>query len=1156
MSSKADDSLRGFRKKDSESKKQSSILRFVRRDPAADGASSSSSSSSSTTSPVLGKNKPVTSNGVAARMLFIDSPAKKERPETARAPAANSPKISTIVVRKPTSVVTFRSSAASTTAQAFSAFNSSKMYSEKSTVAAANGEAHSSDEAKDKHEGGDTDDSSQDSPIMRFKMKKNRIVDSDDDDENVQRPAKKFKASNENEDKVEELLCQSFDSEPVHLIDNYLDTLGTMFPDYDKMEEEELQQRLQKRHDARAKLHSKLEQTEDLTEKFMRDKSLGTSGMNCASEGKTAKLPYVSAAAGTTMADMSTDSLQEQLERLREEEMERRKQERLLKQIDRQKMLEKRDAMIKLQKQREQERRQQEDGNGIRKTPILKRVELFNDHHNKQKPKTFEDQKFKFSNPKLLAKQKMQDKKKMFKMLGASSRFSQYENEDDEEDLYIGKSNVYVSDDDSEGEDENSGAVTAEVESMRASVLSFLNTSTEQEICAIPGCSKKKGEIIASLRPYTDWQHLVDVFKKEKYIAPDLLNNVKNALQKRNTVLQLMKRCEHISSRIHETVTSLLNGEQMDAAISQQPKLLNPEMQLKGYQMIGLNWLSLMLQFELNGVLADEMGLGKTVQAIAFLAHVRETVQPEDLSLIVVPSSTLDNWARELELWCPSLGVLMYHGSQEERRGMRMQILQNQLDENTHVILTTYNTMYSCAEDRALFKRLKIHTVIFDEAHMLKNMNTARFENLMRISAECRILLTGTPLQNNLVELMSILVFVMPQLFEGRKEELKQVFAMFPKADDRDKSQYEAKRIEQAKRIMKPFFLRRLKSDVLKDLPTKHDRIETIEMAEGQQKLYSSVVEVLSKKAKQMKDQLENVQAEKLTELEELQLNQESLGMSGKKKKTEGSTSAESTSENSSANMLMTLRRIANHPLLYRRHYNDDKIREMARILKRTSHSESVLEYIIEDFSVMSDYDINKTCKIYPAIRKYKLDDSAILASGKFQKFDELLPDMKERGDRVLIFSQFVIVLDIVEEYMRQRGYRFLRLDGQTPVTERQEMIDEFNEDQEIFVFLLSTRAGGLGINLTSANVVILHDIDFNPYNDKQAEDRCHRVGQTRPVTVIRFVTKDSIEEGILSCAQSKLDLEREVTGTKDEQHKKVDVLSLLKAALGIQKND
>merc|ERR1719365_557678 len=218
--------------------------------------------------------------------------------------------------------------------------------------------------------------------------------------------------------------------------------------------------------------------------------------------------------------------------------------------------------------------------------------------------------------------------------------------------------------------------------------------------------------------------------------------------------------------------------------------------------------------------------------------------------------------------------------------------------------------------------------------------------------------------------------------------------------------------------------------------------------------------------------------------------------------------------------MLMNLRKIANHPLLVRHHFDDGQLRAMAKC--------------IEHFS---------------------LGNHLLCDSGKFNLLDDLLPQMKDNGDRVLIFTQFVMVMDIMEQYLRIRGHRFFRLDGSTPVQERQSLIDGFNEDPDIFVFVLSTRAGGLGINLTAANTVILHDLDFNPYNDKQAEDRCHRVGQTKEVKVIRFTSEDSIEEGIYSVAQEKLKLEQDVTGQGEEKGtaKKKDVARLLKAALGVE---
>merc|ERR1712130_843758 len=177
-----------------------------------------------------------------------------------------------------------------------------------------------------------------------------------------------------------------------------------------------------------------------------------------------------------------------------------------------------------------------------------------------------------------------------------------------------------------------------------------------------------------------------------------------------------------------------------------------------------------------------------------------------------------------------------------------------------------------------------------------------------------------------------------------------------------------------------------------------------------------------------------------------------------------------------------------------------------------------------------------------------------ICESGKFRLLDDMLPEMQSNGDRVLIFSQFTMMMDIMEKYLKIRGHRYLRLDGQTPVQERQFLIDDFNKDTEIFIFILSTRAGGLGINLTAANTVILHDLDFNPYNDKQAEDRVHRLGQTKEVKIIRFISEDTIEEGIHQGALEKLKLEQDVTGeNENDTKKKKDVARLLKTALGVE---
>merc|ERR1711963_332326 len=216
--------------------------------------------------------------------------------------------------------------------------------------------------------------------------------------------------------------------------------------------------------------------------------------------------------------------------------------------------------------------------------------------------------------------------------------------------------------------------------------------------------------------------------------------------------------------------------------------------------------------------------------------------------------------------------------------------------------------------------------------------------------------------------------------------------------------------------------------------------------------------------------------------------------------------------------------------------------------------------YIIEDLQTMSDFDIHKTCETYRCIEHLALGNHLLCDSGKFQLLDDMLPKIRGRGDRVLIFSQFTMLLDVLERYLKIRGHKYMRLDGQTAVQERGDLIDKFNRDEEIFIFILSTRAGGLGINLTAANTVILHDLDFNPYNDKQAEDRCHRVGQTKEVKVIRFISEETIEEGIHSIAQEKLRLEQDLSSADPEEEGRVntkaakrDVSRLLKLALDVE---
>ncbi|XP_028312960.1 SWI/SNF-related matrix-associated actin-dependent regulator of chromatin subfamily A containing DEAD/H box 1A isoform X2 [Gouania willdenowi] len=637
---------------------------------------------------------------------------------------------------------------------------------------------------------------------------------------------------------------------------------------------------------------------------------------------------------------------------------------------------------------------------------------------------------------------------------------------------------------------------------MKSRMVEFFQESSVDELTLISGCSLKRAQKIVELRPFNTWSSLTKVFHKANGLSESLLQGCKVVLKERQVVLELMSRCRTISSKMEQEVTVVT---QRGTGTMKQPEVLNSQLQMKPYQLIGLKWLLLLHEHKLSGILADEMGLGKTIQAIAFLAQLLQN-GIEGPHLIIVPASTLDNWARELKLWCPDLKVLLYYGSMEDRRYLKHDILNQDVEFN--VIVSTYSIAISNSSDRSLFRKLRLTYAVFDEGHMLKNMNSLRYHHLMAINARHRLLLTGTPLQNNLLELMSLLNFIMPSMFSSSTSELSRMFSM---KSHQEQSSFERNRISQAKLIMKPFILRRVKSEVLKQLPAKEERVELCSMSENQQRLYQN----LFKKLK--------------------------TSITGEKREL--------------CNVMMQLRKMANHPLLHRQYYTTEKLKAMSKLmLKEPTHFDADAVLIQEDMEVMSDFELHRLCQRYTSISRYQLEQNLLLDSGKFVLLTQLLGSLHHNGDRVVLFSQFTMMLDIVEVLLKHLKYRYVRLDGSTPIADRIVLIDEFNNDKDIFVFLLSTRAGGLGINLTSANVVILHDIDWNPYNDKQAEDRCHRVGQTRIVQVIKLISKDTIEDCILQLGNRKLKLEQDMTAAEQSLEGNIpeDMASLLKTLLGL----
>ncbi|KAM7484778.1 hypothetical protein LguiA_000787 [Lonicera macranthoides] len=523
---------------------------------------------------------------------------------------------------------------------------------------------------------------------------------------------------------------------------------------------------------------------------------------------------------------------------------------------------------------------------------------------------------------------------------------------------------------------------------------------------------------------------------------------------------------------------------------------------LKPYQLVGVNFLLLLYRKKVAGaILADEMGLGKTIQAITYLTLLNHLERDPGPHLIVCPASVLENWERELKKWCPSFTVIQYHGAARAAYAKELNSMaKNGRPPPFNVILVCYSLFERHSvqqkDDRRILKRWRWSCVLMDEAHALKDKNSYRWKNLMAVarSANQRLMLTGTPLQNDLHELWSLLEFMMPDLFETGDVDLKKLL----NAEDRDL-------IGRMKSILGPFILRRLKSDVMQQLVAKIQQVEYVHMEKQQEDAY--------------KEAIEEYRAASLARI------------------------AKSSNVNSSnfvlprrqiSNYFVQFRKIANHPLLVRRIYNDEDVVHFAKMLhpKGVFGFECNLDRVIEELKSYNDFSIHRLLLYYgdaDTDKKGVLSDDHVMVSAKCQALARLLPSLHQGGHRVLIFSQWTSMLDILEWTLDVIGVTYRRLDGSTQVTERQTIVDTFNNDTSIFACLLSTRAGGQGLNLTGADTVIIHDMDFNPQVDRQAEDRCHRIGQTKPVTIYRLVTKDTVDENVYEIAKRKLVLDAAV---------------------------
>jgi len=439
------------------------------------------------------------------------------------------------------------------------------------------------------------------------------------------------------------------------------------------------------------------------------------------------------------------------------------------------------------------------------------------------------------------------------------------------------------------------------------------------------------------------------------------------------------------------------------------------------------------------------MGLGKTIQAISLVAYLMEIKNNLGPYLVIVPLSTLSNWVNEFHKWCPSAHVVCFKGTP----GQRKEIYRDQV-KNGHfnVLLTTYEYII---KDKASLRKIVWQYAIVDEGHRMKN-SASKFAKTLATQYETRfrLLLTGTPLMNDLGELWSLLNFLLPTVFNSVDtfdQWFNRPFAQFGNSNEDDQNNLTNEErmfiIHRLHELLRPFMLRRVKSEVLDQLPEKVEKILRCDLSSWQKELYKQI----SKKAVQ------------------------ESGLLG------GSFAQSQPASRGLNNVVMQLRKVCNHPYLF-------------------------------------------------APQGYQINENIIRSSGKFALLDQMLPKLKAAGHRVLMFTQMTAVMTILEDYFKYRGYLSLRLDGSTPAEEREKRMYKFNApDSPYFIFLLSTRAGGLGLNLTAANTVIIFDSDWNPMMDLQAQDRAHRIGQRSDVSVFRLVTHSPVEEKILSRAAEKLNM-------------------------------
>lgn len=629
---------------------------------------------------------------------------------------------------------------------------------------------------------------------------------------------------------------------------------------------------------------------------------------------------------------------------------------------------------------------------------------------------------------------------------------------------------------------------------------------------------------------------------------------------------------------------------------TRQPKLLEGAV-MRDYQLDGLEWLVALDLNGANGILADEMGLGKTLQVISLICFLVEMGVGSQAPFIVIgPLSTLHNWVAEFRKFAPKIPVILYHGNKDDRNSLRRQILKKVTVGNAEtypVVVTSFEVPLRDANLRHINWRY----LIIDEGHRLKNHKCLLIKELRRYKSTNRLLLTGTPLQNNMTELWSLLNFILPSIVNDMDVFECWFDSSFLQASDANEKIVQAEEKDKVlttlHKILKPFLLRRVKADVGLNIPPKKEIVVYAQMTPWQNRLYSAVVDKtlysLQGRQPDLDDPVaiaKNIRLHKksLLDIDSMENDVDTSGNT--ESSVLGTRNSLKSSVRSSPRLLTTpvktpsastrssqkaslgtpteergslgtprlngrRRRSAVKEGDYKLLANGvplNAIREEPMFLDDDCSSldineDKLLEGLAEpDEEFVTEMKVGNPVSVlrqicnhpylasYPVIpgtRVLKTDENVVQRSGKMQILDALLIRLKKHGHKVLIFSNFTKMLDVIEDYLYLRNYNYTRLDGTRSLSDRQMNIKKFNTEDDVFVFLISTRAGGLGINLVAADTVIIYDSDWNPQADLQAQDRCHRIGQTRPVVVYRFIVRGTVDQHIITRAETKKQLDK-----------------------------